>query len=385
MDNINYDKKCIKYNKLELQKYLEDLRIVGSLSGLFSDSEVPLLHYRASENLFCADFKATNLARADVSADAKLENVGIGIKTFIEGNKKTLQKVAEFNGQQGLYKNLDTLEKIKKIAELRNKRINFTKSAYGINNMIYHCIVRNKKGFWLFEETMKEIDINTIELLSENQHTLIFKDCNEEYKFDESKSTLYKRFVTEEYFAFVPVDILKDPIEELRKLKYTNNDVGIMIPESVVLPLYSAQTSGKKVVYPKSGLNQWNAGGRTRKPDEVYIPIPAYVRELTENFFPRRDESFNVTLPDNTTISMKVCQEDGKALMSNPNTALGKWILRDVLKIPKGTIVTYKTLLEIGIDSVCFQKVGNSYKMDFRPIGTFEEFLDKESGNNFFE
>ena len=114
MDNINYDKKCIKYNKLELQKYLEDLRIVGSLSGLFSDSEVPLLHYRASENLFCADFKATNLARADVSADAKLENVGIGIKTFIEGNKKTLQKVAEFNGQQGLYKNLDTLEKIKK-------------------------------------------------------------------------------------------------------------------------------------------------------------------------------------------------------------------------------------------------------------------------------
>jgi len=31
----------------------------------------------------------------------------------------------------------------------------------------------------------------------------------------------------------------------------------------------------------KSGLNQWNARGRDRNPNEVYIPIPA---EIHKNF-----------------------------------------------------------------------------------------------------
>ena len=35
----------------------------------------------------------------------------------------------------------------------------------------------------------------------------------------------------------------------------------------------------------KSGLNQWNAGGRVRKYGEVYIPIPAEIRKLKIGFF----------------------------------------------------------------------------------------------------
>lgn len=114
-NNIDYTKKCIQYNKVDVEKYLKDLKLVGSLSGLFSDSDTPLLHYRVTENLYCADFDAENLARADVSADAKLKTHGIGIKTFTEGNKKTLQKIAEFNSQQILYSNLNGIEKIKKL------------------------------------------------------------------------------------------------------------------------------------------------------------------------------------------------------------------------------------------------------------------------------
>ena len=140
MKNVDFTKKCIPYNQLEVEKYLKDLKLVGSLSGLFSDCDIPLLHYRATENLYCADFNATNLARADVSADAKLKSHGIGIKTFTEGNKKTLQKVAEFNSQQSLYNTLTGVDKVKKVAELRNKRLDFTKTAYGLNDLIYHCI-----------------------------------------------------------------------------------------------------------------------------------------------------------------------------------------------------------------------------------------------------
>jgi len=137
---------------------------------------------------------AKNLALADISIDAKIGDRGIGIKTFIESNKKTLQKIAEFNKQQELYTSLPAQEKIRKISELRNKRIEFTKTAYALNDMIYHCIVRNQKGFHLYDEPMHEIDIDNLKLLSSSSHSIFFTDGIEEYRFDGSKSTLYKRF-----------------------------------------------------------------------------------------------------------------------------------------------------------------------------------------------
>ena len=378
MKNVDYTKKCIPYNQLEVEKYLKDLKLVGSLSGLFSDSDIPLLHYRATENLYCADFNATNLARADVSADAKLKSHGIGIKTFTEGNKNTLQKVAEFNSQQSLYNTLTGVDKVKKVAELRNKRLDFTKTAYGLNDLIYHCIVRNKDGFYLFEETMNFIDIDNIKLINESQHTYIFTDGIEEYKFDSSKSTLYKRFITDTYFAYIKVDILTDPIEALRKISIASEDVVIDFSQSVIIPLYSMK-NGEKTIFSKSGLNQWNAGGRVRDYDEVYIPFNSTLREMYEGFFPPRDTPFEVTLPNGETMSMKLCQENCKALMSNPNKALGKWLLRDVLKVPYGQIITYQDLLEIGIDSVSFKKIEDKkYMLDFKNVGEFENFINKE-------
>lgn len=378
MENIDFTKKCISYNKLEVERYLKDLRMVGALSGLFSDNDIPLLHYRVTENLYCLDFEATNLARADVSADAKLNKHGVGIKTFTEGNKRTLQKVAEFNSQQSLYNELQGIEKVKKIAELRNKRLEFTKSAYGLTNLIYHCIVRNKEGFFLFEEIMNSIKIEDIKLIREDSHIYIFSDGIEEYKFDASKSTLYKRFVTDTYFAYIKVDILSDPIEALRKISISNEDVVIDFSQSVVLPLYSMK-NGEKVIYSKSGLNQWNAGGRARNLNEVYIPFNATLREMYEGFFPPRDTPFEVLLPNGSSMSMKLCQENCKALMSNPNKDLGQWLLRDVLKIQEGQIITYTDLLEVGIDSVSFQKIGDKkYKLDFKNVGEFEAFLNKE-------
>ena len=37
---------------------------------------------------------------------------------------------------------------------------------------------------------------------------------------------------------------------------------------------------------------------------------------------------------------MKVTQDGGKALQSDPNAALGKWILREVLNIMPNTLIT---------------------------------------------
>ena len=51
--------------------------------------------------------------------------------------------------------------------------------------------------------------------------------------------------------------------------------------------------------------------------------------------------------------------------MSDPNKDLGKWILRDVLQLQPGEVLTYKKLLEIGIDSVVFTKRFDIYSIDF--------------------
>ena len=79
----------------------------------------------------------------------------------------------------------------------------------------------------------------------------------------------------------------------------------------VILPLYSYdknKNENKKYVPEKSGLNQWNAGGRVRKYGEVYIPIPAEIRKLKIGFFPERDKIFNLEIPSGIKLKAKICQ-----------------------------------------------------------------------------
>ena len=370
--------KMINYDKEEFENYKNDLRMIGALSLLFADSEIPMLDYRVPENLYCMSFGATNLARSCVTADAKLGDTGIGIKTFLEQNKKTWQKIAEFDKKSNLYNELNPKEKIVKIAELRNERITSTMNIYGLTNMIYHCVIRNKNGFHFHEEPMDLIDIDKIKNVREVKNTIFFEDGKHEYSFNKTKSTLLKRFYIDEYFDDVEVIIAQNPIE-LLKGSFANI-VTMTENETIVMPLYSVK-GGIKIVPPKSGLNQWNAGGRTRNINEVYIPFPAELRKKYNNFFPDRDTCFDVKLPSGRNISMKVCQDKGKAIMSNPNKELGEWILREVLQLQEKELVTYEKLASLGIDSVAFEKdkKGN-YSLDFRKID-LEDGDDTENIN----
>ena len=74
--------------KDNITEYYNLLKIVGGLSNLFSDSNVPYLYYRAAENIFCKAFEADNLSRGDCSADAAKNSMGIGLKTFLNNNGK---------------------------------------------------------------------------------------------------------------------------------------------------------------------------------------------------------------------------------------------------------------------------------------------------------
>jgi hypothetical protein len=370
--------------KKELDYYKKILKILGSLTNLFSESKIPYLNYRVTENLYCKSFNANNLSRSDVSADASLENVGIGIKTFVNKNGKSLQKVAEFNKDNIQFRGLSDKELISKIADLRNKRIETTKRIYGLRNMIYHCIVRDEGKISIFECEMNLIDKNSIRIISSTKNTVTFKDSLNEYSFNITKSTLYKRFVTKNIIFEIEVKILKDPFEVLEK-KFSNvkdfyYKKTIKENPFVILPLYSI-TKKEKIVYEKSGLNQWNAEGRKRNFNEIYIPIPAWIHKKFPVFFLSRDTPFRLILPDGTMLEAKICQDGSKALMSKHNADLGNWLLRKVLNLKEKELLTYKKLQMIGLDSVIIQRLDTkTYSIDFRPSGTYEKFI--EDNNN---
>lgn len=368
--------------KEQLQEYKTLLNMVGSLSNLFSDSAVPYLYYRVAENAFCRAFKADNLSRSDCSADARKDKQGVGLKTFYENNGRTMQKIAEFNKARNIYKKhlSDHKRLVLEIAKMRNKRIEATKAVHGINSVLYHCVSRKSGRLLVYEQDMDTIDINKIKISKSagGSNVVYFTDNKDEYSFNISKSTLFKRFCTPSNCIKVAVEIISDPFDLLLAFFRDNESAGIISEQkqSVMLPLYSS--SKGKIVSKKSGLNQWNAGGRVRKEREVYIPIPAWIHQAFKGFFPGRDVPFKLRLPNGKTIDAKVCQDNSKALMSNPNTDLGEWLLDDILKIAPGKLVTYALLEEIGIDSVEVEKESdNLFSIYFKETGTYEDFAEQ--------
>src|SRR3989344_1969328 len=356
------------------KNYEQFLKIAGSLSNLFSDSSVPYLYYRVAEKIFCKAFSAEDLSRSDVSADAKKGNLGIGLKTFLAGNGRTFQKVAEFNNARHLYKDLEPEGMIAKIAELRNARLEFTAKAHGLDKSIYHCVMRGEGKFLIFEETMEAIDIRRIKISRNGKGSIIFSDGKNDYSFLASKSTLTKRFVAKPVAVDFSVEILKNPFDELKKLFSAGGllfETAKRIKESIYLPLYGRN----KTVFEKSGLNQWNAGGRSRDANEVYIPIPAEIHRFYPDFFPGRETSFSLKLPNGHNMKSKVCQAGGKALMSYSNKELGKWILRNVLGLKEGELLTYQKLQAVGVGSVRIDKISSSeLEINFASLGKFDAF-----------
>ncbi len=377
------------------KQYKDMLKIIGNLSMLFSENNSPYLSYRAHENIFCKFFDAENLARVDCSADAQKNSVGIGLKTWV-GNDN--QKIAEFNRQRSTYENLSGIDLVKKISEYRNNRINITKNMYGIENLIYHIIKRVPNKMQIIECSFDNIDIENITILNRGgNNNIYFTDNKHTYNFNTSKSTLYMIFENYDLLEEFEVEIQDDPYNYLTELSAPNVDnqltsdtladnnsgsapLSDSFSNKLCLRLYSYSHSKGKFVAPKSGLNQWNAAGRTRNPNELYIPYPAEDRAQSVGFFPDRDTHFTLLLPDRTEITAKVCQDDGKAIMSAPNKDLGEWLLRKVLRVPEGTLITYDMLENFGIDSVIFTKIDFlKYKIDFCEVGTYEEYIDSHS------
>ncbi|WP_047246934.1 restriction endonuclease [Maribacter thermophilus] len=385
-------------SKKDIDQYCSYLRAIGAFSNLYSSSDKPFIQYRVAENAFCKAFDAKNLARADVAYDAVISGFGIGIKTFILSGNSKIEKVAEFNSLSIELRNLKGLELANRLSDYRNERISFADRAYGIDKRIYHIVGRDKGVIKIFEVGYDLIDKASIEIISENKSSLKFKDLNNEYNFNFSKSVLMKRFVVPEDCIEIDVEIIDEPIEALldltsKKVELLTDNLRVsnltlledeeLIPgkDYVILPLYSpnAKNKNKEPIVPlKSQLNQWNAGGRDRDPGEVYIAIPKIIHELAPGFLPKSNVVFTLKVPSGEALNAKVCQAGDKALMTNPNNAMADWMLRKVLNLQPRELLTYSKLKNVGYDSVKITKITNAeFLIDFAQLDEYENFLDK--------
>ena len=319
-------------------------------------------------------FNAINLSRSDTAYDANYNSLGVGIKTFICPRNSSMEKIAEFNSLAQKLSSYKDKELAVKLAQFRNERIKLANRLYGIEKSIYHIIARKDKKLVLFETNYDCINIDKISNVRGNDSSLKFEDGINYYSFNYSKSTLFRKFTLPYNSVEFPVDIIKNPYDLLLELFTKNYSKTEKRIQKIILPLYGINRR-KKFVYEKSGLNQWNAGGRQRNLGEIYIPIPSDIHNKFKNFFPERDKSFNLQIPTSEILSAKVCQDNCKALMTNPNNALSNWLLRKVLNLNEGELATIEKLDTLGFDSVEIIKIDDlNYKIDIMKTDSYAEF-----------
>jgi len=402
--------------------YRDALTAVGGLSRLFSDSDLPFFHYRFIENLFVRATKGKNISRQDAVFDALVgENNGIavGVKTFTIRKKTTYsyEKVQEFTSLagKGLIGKLKDKDLVIAISKERNRRIILESATFNVDpsKAIYHCLIRREGQAVVHEESYPAISIKNITPLTssgkklnefaKHSSNIHFHDGENFYRYSRSKNVLLKRFALDggENWTPIPIKITEDVFANLFEnaiggsvtpdLKITGlfeNPQEVPGIDYVVLPLYSSK-SGNKEVPEKSGLNQWNAGGRVRKFGEAYISVPQVIHKSCPEFFPI-GENFNLFLPNTKEpANASLCQAGNKALMTNPNDELCKWIFKVIdpkftptmfNKVPDRQPFTYSDLETSGYDSVRVSKLKDpdrrGFEIQFEAIGAYEEFLE---------
>lgn len=128
----------------------------------------------------------------------------------------------------------------------------------------------------------------------------------------------------------------------------------------------------------RSGLNWWNAGGRPRKLDEVYIPLPRhYAGEAAVVFggtvVGTRFHAYLVSTDEWITLRLEgtVDRENrlAKQIASDGDkTRLGSWLLRDCLQLPARHVVTARDLLTYGNTSVTFVRQGTDSRTGWAKV-----------------
>ncbi len=421
-----------KFSKEQREEYIKFLQVYGALSNLFRQKQgdmIPHLDSKFQETVFARIFNGQNVdignTPHDVLSIIDNQRIGIGLKTWM-GSKPSFQKVMQLKRYQSdinEYRN-DWQSMAQKISEIKNERMKSDYVRLGLteDRNIYHYVTRDKGLFTINECSYPLIDINKLNNFSFTDSALSWSDGNKDYKYTFGDSQIWQKFDSNRYNSTIlkqfDINIIEDPFEFLLKAYFNLIETTKIVESNIIevyLPLYSYRS---KEVEEKSGLNAWNGasknrGSETLRPlNEVYIPIPREFHKKHPDFFTKDifefeneqksyqgnkenkpEVRFYLQLPNGKKIPSLVTQSNMKGLQSGSNTerdangkrygqsALGQWLLVDVLGLKDRKLVTREWLQKKGTDSVRLWRDKDDYSkinIDFAPIGSFEAFMNDE-------
>lgn len=390
-------------NKEKQEKYIKRITILGVLSGLFKgldgeNGKKPYLHYRNHEISFIDSFEVQGITRKDSAFDAIAringKSIGIGLKTWIHNSDFSNQKVAEFNKKSKelrvLFDSGRDIELINRVSELRNARIDDDKRLYETEEDIYHFVTRDNGCFYIIESNYEKIDLKNINNINKSDTSISFNDGKNNYIFNMSKSTLFKKFDASknERILTIKIDIHDDPFFILEnvfnpKLKPSILEFPVStepknnIKENfIVLPLYNDDNylvNERSAFNASMGSSKIKGSNKPRPEYEAYAHIPIYIHYLYPYFFgfnaldreARNNSNFKLHLPNGEIIVAKITQDGGKSLQTNPQSILGKWLLFSIFGLKPYEMLTRDIIDEKEIDSIKVTKIDDkNFKVD---------------------
>lgn len=421
-----------KYSLEQRNEYIQFLQVYGALSNLFRQKQgdlIPHLDSKFQETVFARIFNSQNVDIGNTPHDILSvfgnERIGIGLKTWM-GSKPSFQKVMQLKRYQDEITQLrygDVESFAYRISQIRNERVISDHIRLGLSEdkNIYHYITRDHGRFIINECAYPLIDTSNLRDFIPGSTSLCWSDGKKEYKFTYGDSQIWQKFDSSKKDNLIisqfDVKIIEDPFSFLLKAYFNLIDSSKEAVQDIVevyLPLYSYQS---KEVEEKSGLNAWNAAPKNKGYDtlrplnEVYIPIPREFhrkypgfftknifdfeeyRNNAEQSFEKPEIRFHLQLPNGKKIPSLVTQSNMKALQSGSNTeydengrrygqsALGQWLLIEVLGLNERKLVTREWLQKKGTDSVRLWRKKDDFKninIDFAPVGAFEKFMNSE-------
>ena len=417
------------YPENQRNEYIKYLQVFGALSELFRQKQgalIPHLDSKFQETVFAKVFNSENVDLGNTPHDILSvvggQRIGIGLKTWMN-SKPSFQKVMQLKKYQNEINTLkdDARSLAYKISELKNEKMvsDYKRLGLSESNNIYHYITRDEGSFLIHECPYPLVDLNNLGSFTLSATSLSWSDGKKDYKYTFSDSQIWQKFDSDKYDTTIVhrfnVKIIEDPFSFLLKAYVDFIETSKEVKQDIVevyLPLYSYRT---KEVEIKSGLNAWNAapknkGSNTERPlNEVYITIPREFHTKNPSFFvenifkfegdrknfkgdkaSKPEVRFQLLLPNGKKIPALITQENMKAFQSGSKverdengkkygqSALGQWLLVDVLGLQSRELVTRDWLKKKGTDSIRLWREKGDYSIiniDFAPLNSFESFM----------
>lgn len=421
-----------RYSSDERNEYIKFLQVYGALTNLFRQKKgdlIPYLDSKFQETIYAKTFKGKNVDIGNTPHDILSvfgdKRIGIGLKTWM-GSNPSYQKVMQLKRYQDEINEhrLNEHDLAYKISEIKNEKMISDYERLGLSEKdnIYHYVTRDRGSFTVNECAYPLIDIRNLKNFNSTKTAFTWSDGNKDYKYTFGDSQIWQKFDSNKYKTTLlktfDVKIIEDPFSFLLDAYFNIIDKSKEIDEDeveVYLPLYSYRS---KEVNKKSGLNAWNGAPKSKDSDkprplnEVYIPIPRefhskhpdfFVKDIfkleqeREKFKSEKDKRpeirFHLELPNGKRIPALITGDNLKNFQSGSNTeydengkrfgqsALGQWLLVDVLGLKERKLVTREWLEKKGTDSLHLWRKKDDYStifIDFAPIGAFESFMNDE-------